>query len=473
VASPALRADAFAATLYNRHGIVLILLRGSALLRWLVLATATLAASVAAAQRPELPLSLAEGALAEQVPGAFAPTDFETDDFELLPVAGNDPTIRARLEPGSLRWVRTARLVVVPRAVAVIETQLVTAGSVRHAGFAHPLVLEDKTASASVPVALLSSESATIDVEAVRDGRIVRAVFAVRFRPRSTQVARVLIDSSCSPYGVSVRSGRVPDDSWLYVGCRMVRTGHRDHRSPTLELYLLWDHVGSSIEINGIPSGDRPPGLFTHRVGARPGRVMLAANKQVLELGYFVPDPLHAAFVGAGLGPALYTFDGPGSHVETVLPLLTLYAGYSFDATTRLVYFSAVAAHRRGYIGQGLYLWFEQFRAFDDRLSMNVLLGANLLIYRRGNGSVARVNAPQGVEFIMRDFAAVNRNLTVGAFLYPDIGGSGYYDGWVRWGSPRFFGELNFLYWREPHSTGSTRSQTLGLSFGMPLLRFL
>ena len=51
--------------------------------------------------------------------------------------------------------------------------------------------------------------------------------------------------------------------------------------------------------------------------------------------------------------------------------------------------------------------------------------------------------------------------------------GSAYYDGWVRWGSPRFFAELNFLYWREPHSSGSTRSQTLGLSFGMPVLRFL
>ncbi len=436
------------------------------MLCWLLVGTA-------AAQRPDLPISLAEAALAEQVPGAFAPADFEAEDFELFPVAGNDPSIRAHLEPGSLRWVRTARFVVVPRAVALIETQGITAGSANHAGFTHPLVIAGKTATVSVPVALLSSEGASIEVEALREGSRVSAAFAIRFRPRPSRAARVLVDSSCSPYGVSVRSGRIPDDSWLYVGCRMVRTGHRDHRSPTLELYMLWDHVGSSIEVNGIPSGDKPPGLFTHRVGARPGHVVLAVRKHVLELGYFVPDPLHAAFVGAGLGPALYALEGPGTNVRTVLPLLTLYAGYSFDPTTRLVYFSAIAAHRRGYIGQGLYLWFEQFRALDDRLSMNVLLGANLLVYRRGKGVVARVNAPQGVEFIVRDFAAINRNLTVGAFLYPDIGDSGYYDGWLRWGSPRFFGELNFLYWREPHSTGSTRSRTLGLSFGMPLLRFL
>ena len=156
-----------------------------------------------------------------------------------------------------------------------------------------------------------------------------------------------------------------------------------------------------------------------------------------------------------------------------MVPLLTLYAGYSFDPSTRLVYFSAVAAHQRGYIGQGLYLWLEQFRAFDERLSMNLLLGANLLIYRRKQSAVTRISAPQGVEFILRDVAGINHNLTVGAFLYPAIAGSAYYDGWIRWGSARYFGELNFLYWREPHSSGSTRSQTLGLSFGMPLLRFL
>jgi len=452
---------------YNRPVLVRILSGSGLVLGWLVLAT------VAVAQRPDLPRSLGEAALAEQVPGAFTPTDFETEDFELLPVAGNDPTIRAELEPGSLHWVRVSHLVLVPRAVAVIEAQAITGGSVQHTGFSHPLAVEGDQGRASVPVALLSADDATIEVSAVRAGLPVSATFVIRFRPRASRRARVLVDASCSPYGVSVRSGSIPGDSWLYVGCRMVRTGHRDHRSSTLELYMLWDHVGSSINVNGVSSHDHPPGLFTARVAARPGRLVLAARGHEVALGYFVSDPLHAAFVGAGLGPALYTFDGPGSHVETVLPLLTLYAGYAFDATTRIVYFSAVAAQRSGYIGQGLYLWFEQFRAFDERLSMNVLLGANLLIYRRGKQAVARVNAPQGVEFIFRDFAAVNRNLTLGAFLYPDIGGSGYYDGWLRWGSPRFFGELNFLYWREPHSTGSTRSQTLGLSFGMPLLRFL
>ncbi len=430
-------------------------------------------APVAAGQLPELPRSLSRAALAEGVPGGLSPVDFDTDDFALVPAPGQDPTIRARLERGSLRWVRVADRILVPRALASIETGAITAGAVEHGGFSHPLVIEAASAHAEVPVALLSAGGETLHVETRQGARRATATFVVRFRPRASRAGKVLIDMSCAPSGVTVRRGQIPGDSWLYVGCRTVRTAHADRKSATLELYLLWDHVGSSIEVDGMPRTPSSDGLIFARVSTRPGEIALSARAQTLTLAYFVPDPLHAAFAGAGLGPALYSLEGPLSSAHTVVPLLTLYAGYSFDPETRLVYFSALAGQQRGYVGQGLYLWIEQFRAFDDRLSLNLLLGANMLLYRRGARAVTRVAAPQGVELILRGLAGANHNLTVGGFVYPDLGGSVYYDGWLRWGSTRLFGELNFLYWREPHSTGSTQSQTLGLSLGMPLVRFL
>jgi hypothetical protein len=186
-----------------------------------------------------------------------------------------------------------------------------------------------------------------------------------------------------------------------------------------------------------------------------------------------LPPRLHAGFIGAGVGPYYYNYHRPERDITTVAPMVTLYGGYSFTPKARVVYFNASVLHAYGSIDQGLYLWIEQNRLLDERVSMHLLLGANLLVYHRVNKFKARVNAPQGLEFIYRDFLARGKNLTVGAFLYPDIGGSSYYNGWLRWGSARFFGEVNFLYWREPYKTGPTESTSLGLTFGMPLVRFL
>jgi hypothetical protein len=186
-----------------------------------------------------------------------------------------------------------------------------------------------------------------------------------------------------------------------------------------------------------------------------------------------LPDPLHAAFVGLGIGPYYYLYrDGP-VELDATLPLLTLYAGYAFTPEVRLVYFNATAMHARwGSIDQGLYVWLEQARFVDDRVSLNLLLGANVLVYSHDDHAVGRLSVPQGFEFIVRDLFARNRNLTAGAFVYPKISGRAYYNFWLRWGSPQVFGELNYIEWQEPHGDERTHSRALGVSFGAPILRF-
>lgn len=422
----------------------------------------------------ELPDSIVSDALSEQVPSAFAPFELEASDYAVVRTSGGDRSLHAWIEQGSVRWVRVSGFVVVPRAVLAIEARGVS-GNVRHADFTQPFVASDGVLRARVPIALLSSEDPSVHIEVARGDKVERVSYALRFRPRADSGEgreRVAFDTSCSPYGLSVISGSVPEDSWMLVGCRVVRTGRSFGMSATLELYVLWDHAGDVL-VDGVPRAPRLPGLFTLRVEASPGRIKLSARGRTIELGYRLPPVLHAGFMGAGVGPYYYAFERPERSVSTVVPLVTLYAGYAIRADTRVVYFAAAALHEVGYADQGLYLWLEQFRIFDERISMNLLLGGNLLVYHRVNRFVARINAPQGVEFIFRDFLGVNKNLTLGAFLYPDINGSAYYNGWMRWGSPRFFGEVNFLDWREPHSTGETKSQSVGVTFGMPLFRFL
>jgi hypothetical protein len=176
--------------------------------------------------------------------------------------------------------------------------------------------------------------------------------------------------------------------------------------------------------------------------------------------------------MGLGLGPYAYTWRDGAASLDAIIPFVTLYAGYTFTPTARLVYFNATALHRKGSIDQGLYIWFEQFRMVDDRVSLNFLLGANVLVYSHDDHVTGRLSVPQGFELVVRDLFARNRNLTAGAFVYPKIAGRSYYNAWLRWGSPAFFGELNFIEWQEPHDNGDTQSRALGISFGTPVARF-
>jgi hypothetical protein len=437
-----------------------------ALVAWLVVQNAT-------AQVAPLPPSLAQEALSEHAPSAIAPADFDAADFVLERTGGDEPGAHVWLERGSVQWVRVSKWMVVPRALLVVNAPGATGGRVSHAGFSHPLTPSGPTARALVPVVLLASEGATVDVAVVRGNVHTRVSYEVRFRPRPQHRGRLFVDSSCSGSGVHAAAGELAPDSWMHVACRMVRTARGDGTSPTLELYVVWDQPGGPVTFNGAVTDARIPALYTYRVTRGPGSVRLGAGGHALTLAYFLPMEYHAGFVGAGVGPYYYAYDRPEREFKTVAPVLTVYAAYSFTPAARAVFFNATTFHRHGFSDSGLYLWTESTRFFDERISFNILLGANLLVYHRVNKFVWRINAPQGIEFIFRDFLARNRGLTVGGFLYPDISGSAYYNAWLRWGSPRFFGEINYLYWREPFDSGPTKTQTLGVTFGMPLFRFL
>lgn len=449
----------------------------SALTRaWLGAALIALAAPAmgARAQVTKLPSSLARAALAAHKATAFAPSELDGQDYTLVRLAGDAPfEVSAAVAPGSLRFVRVADHVLVPRGVANVRVPGARGGVVEYAGTTQPLVHDGSGASAEIPVALLSDRSEVLTVRALFGARELRARYYVQLAPRSEMSGLLMQDSSCSPWGIRVERGELPRDSWLYLGCRLIRTARADDMGATLELYALWDNAGRDVALSGVRLTRTLGSLYVLRVTTTPGHVTLEARGHALTLTYSVPPSLPAAFLGAGVGPYRYVLHDGRRGADAVIPLVTLYAGYTFTPDVRIVYFNATAMHRRGYADNGLYLWIEQARMVDDRLSFNLLLGANALVYSHRDRVEWRLTAPQGFELVYRDLFARNRSAMLGAFLYPDLFDRSYYNVWLRWGSPQLFGELNYIHWKQPHDTGVTSSTSFGLSFGMPLARFL
>lgn len=433
----------------------------------------------AAAQQPtwELPRSLITATLNEPQPTAFAPADLSTADFVVDVSAHADPSISAAIEPGSFEWVRVGGILVIGRALVRVTAHDASRGSVSYGGRVHvmsarPRGVGGSVREALVPVALLAGRQHPLRAQVWRDGAVHTATFTLRFAPRAGHQGLVLFDSSCSPFGLRSAGGSIPADSLLYVGCKGVVTSRDDHDSATLDLYLLWDQA-PDVTIEYLPASPMRDALYVQRVTGHSGATTVASGNTRLDLAYRMPEPIYAGFLGLGIGPYYYKLHDDRLSVETSIHLLTLYAGYIINPTLRIVYFNATAVHRYGSMDQGLYLSLEQFRVLDDRLSLNLLLGVNVLVHPHHGHFDGRLSAPQGFELVLRDFLTRGQNLTAGAFLYPPIADRSYYNLWLRWGSRALFGEINFIEWQEPFDGGAITSRALGLSVGVPVAGFL
>ena len=114
--------------------------------------------------------------------------------------------------------------------------------------------------------------------------------------------------------------------------------------------------------------------------------------------------------------------------------------------------------------------------ALDRQFALNIMLGAHALIFPL-SGTQVKIGAPQGIELIYRDLFARGMSASAGGFFYPEIAGKTYINSWIRYGSPSFFGEFNFILWRESvigeTQTYKVTSKSVGLTFGFPVFQFL
>jgi hypothetical protein len=437
-------------------------------------------AEPASAYVTALPPSLVPDILSETVPTAFAPFELSTADFGVEWVGPAPEGVSLELLPGTLQWVRVADVLALPRARLRARAAKAEEGRVSNGGFSQPLALSQGELVAELPVALLSGEHNPIEIVFKREGREVAGHALLRFKPRPELPAdRVYFDPSCSRFGMTAEGAAQSARArgWAYVGCRMAEVLTPGHRTTSLEAWVVWDGVGQKILVGGVPTPSSSASVWPLRLRAEPGRVQLAlpGGGDEMVLRYSTPDRYHRGSIGLGIGPYWDKFEGAGESLSTPAPVLTVYGSYFITEASRLVVFDATTLDAHLTTDLGLYLNTEYARVLDRRIVVNLLLGVHAIGFVSHGSYRVILGAPQGLEAHIVDFLGKGRNLSSGLFFYPKINGKSYTNVWLRWGSARFFGEVNYISWDEELDNQAFHSESAGVSFGfaVPFLRFL
>jgi hypothetical protein len=282
--------------------------------------------------------------------------------------------------------------------------------------------------------------------------------------------ARIFADTSCSPYNVRAQSVGRRKDEWVYFGCRLVRMTDPEYTRPSLEILVYWDNVGQAVDVGGVQVPAVSTSLWPLRVKPKPGTVAMKAGEHKLTIHYSLPPELHRVSLGLGIGPYAYTFSAGPESVDSYAALATIYGSFFVTETMRVVAFDATAISGKYYTDFGVYLSTESVKTIDSRLSVNLLLGGHAIAFKSLDQVQTKFGAPQGLEMIFRDAPFRRYNLSAGAFVYPEISGKAYYNAWLRWGTGAFFGEINYILWKETISDFGVYSRSLGITVGAPLL---
>lgn len=289
-----------------------------------------------------------------------------------------------------------------------------------------------------------------------KDGKEVQAALtlvdnplSLKFRPRAELKTRSYFDSSCSPFRLQLNEAKL-SKSWVMITCHPINNEVENGTKTALLATVLWENDSKGRLTQILLDADSPKHRFTGESG------------DSFELEAKVAPRFKHLGVSLGVGPY--------SNRDVLKPFVTVYASYFLNDAFKVVSFGAFPIRPGAEIDWGGYMVMEQFRGFDERISLNLLLGAHLLSYVPAGQSRANAfSGPQGIEMTFRDFLFSRMNLFMGGFFYPKINGRSYVNSWIRYGTSQYFIELNYIDWQEPEPY--FRSKSAGLSVGFPLFR--
>jgi len=277
----------------------------------------------------------------------------------------------------------------------------------------------------------------------------------VTFKPRPELKTRNYFDSSCSPFKPAFNHAKI-SNSWIMVTCHRINNAGDVGTKPVVLVSVLWE--------GGQKSSFQQMNFdFDHQVHH------FENGQDSFDLEMKVAPVFHNLGVSVGMGP----YSSNNSYGNRNVAFTTIYASYYFNDALKVVGFGALPIRPKPELDIGLYLMMEQFRGVDERISLNLLLGAHSLSYISPVDG-KRVNAmsgPQGIELTFRDLFFPNANFLIGGFFYPELNQRSYMNTWVRYGYGPYFLELNFIEWKEPKPYFYSKS--FGLSVGFPLFRIL
>lgn len=321
----------------------------------------------------ELSPSVAEEILSKTTTLVLNPPEIETADFQLewsgKPIEG----VRFEILPGSLQWVRTSEVLMLPRGRMALHVANAKSGQIQNASYTQSMVAgTDGSLQAELPIALISGDANPIRFQFDRGGEKISASLRVRHSGRAGGT-RVFTDSSCSPYHVEAVEEVLDPQTWAYVGCRLVYTRHDSKLIPSFDVLVFWDGVSQSIRVDDVETKAASVSVWALRLRAKPGRVRLESGTRRLVLSYRVREELHLGSFGLGVGPYTYQYsaDGdPAKSVSTTTAVATLYGSWFLTEYMRVVMFSAVPVHRLPFSDTGIYLLLEQTKVLEDRKSV-------------------------------------------------------------------------------------------------------
>jgi hypothetical protein len=278
---------------------------------------------------------------------------------------------------------------------------------------------------------------------------------SVRLKPRPELKTHYYFDSSCSPFGLHLKNEQI-QHSWVMVTCHRINNSGSWGTKPVVLVSVLWE-------------GEKTSSFQQINFDSEHSDHSFQNGQDSFDLHVSVAPVFHNLGVSFGVGP----YSSNNSFGNQNVAFATLYASYYFNDALKMAAFGALPVRAKPELDFGTYLVLEQFRGVDERISLNLLLGAHVLSYVNPTDG-QRVNAmsgPQGVELIFRDLFFRNANFVIGGFFYPELNQRSYMNTWVRYGFGPYFAELNFIEWKEP--TPYFYSKSFGLSVGFPLFRIL
>ena len=388
-----------------------------------------------------------ERALEAADPFVFTPSELQLRDFTI------EARVPWRWVEGSFEWVRIERRFLVPRARIRLHIPPGTPVAYRGRHF------ESASPELEVPV-VLSQETGN----ELRIGGVSPSVVRPRFKPHAPLRQPIIMDASCSSTPLRIESPSL-SRSWGHVICRPTHPNQEQGYGLRMDVDLLWESESQSDPVRiGHAVSESSDGI-THALsfsGNAPS-YSLSKGTESMTLSAPLPERFRPLTVSLGLGPY--------SHMEVLRPFATIYAAYLFNDALKMALFSAFPIRKSPEVDTGVYVIVEQFRGIDERVTLNLLLGAHALSFRSQGEYLHRMSAPQGVELSFRDCLLRTQNLTLGGFFYPKIEGRSYVNTWIRYGNSKFFTEFNFINWQEPVTAGSFMVKSAGLSIGFPLFR--
>jgi hypothetical protein len=326
------------------------------------------------------------------------------------------------------------------------------------------MTVEGDLGRAEIPIALLTGAYNPIRVSIVRDGVTLSGTALLEHQ--STGAPLIARDTSCSRHWLTWTATGDFDSDWVFLGCREGQVRGEGGRTPSLEVYALWDGP-TGLTSAGVTAGPTLTNTWTYRLRHAPGTLTLRDEQgDALALSYRLRKRSHNGVMGVTLGPAMApTSKGALSAGAFLRPHVIL----KVDERSRAVFFDALFFNEDGWINDiGGYYGSPLFSLADDRIRISTLLGAHLQTYVVEDKTVVRYSFPQGIDVHIPDVVLPSWWLRAGGFIQPRVGQSVYYQAYVRYG-PMSYVEFNYTSWQHR----DREHQRVSLLFGGQLLPFL